>query len=479
MKDIEFIIEGMERIRPEMMKVRDAIFNYAELPYKETKSAEILCETLTKHGFDVKRGLAEIPTCFTGEYQYGEGGMTMGLLGEFDALDGLSQEAGCTVQNPVEENAPGHGCGHCCLGTGALAAAILVKEYLETHQIPGKVIYYGCPAEEGAGAKQFMARAGLFDVCDFIYTWHPSSKNEVDAMHSNAIMGANFYFKGRTAHAGATPHLGRSALDAAELMSVGCNYLREHMIPEARLHYAYINAGGTAPNVVQDRAVVRYEVRAPYVRQTKELYDRVVKVAQGAAMMTETEVTPELAMAFTEYLPNFALARIADQCMQEIGAPQWDEADYRLAKQFLESFPEESKKAIRQKFMEDYPEDWEEKWEKPLDSEIHPFSPDKVYLSAGSTDVGDVGYAVPCLNLNVACACLGNIGHTWQMTAQAGSILGEKGTLAAGKMLALSCLRTMQEPQAVEEAKQEVLRRNGGRYTCPLPDTVKPPIDTY
>ena len=225
--------------------------------------------------------------------------------------------------------------------------------------------------------------------------------------------------------------------------------------------------------------MVRYEVRAPYVRQTKELYDRVVKVAQGAAMMTETEVTPELAMAFTEYLPNFALARIADQCMQEIGAPQWDEADYRLAKQFLESFPEESKKAIRQKFMEDYPEDWEEKWEKPLDSEIHPFTPDKVYLSAGSTDVGDVGYAVPCLNLNVACACLGNIGHTWQMTAQAGSILGEKGTLAAGKMLALSCLRTMQEPQAVEEAKQEVLRRNGGRYTCPLPDTVKPPIDTY
>ena len=223
MKDIEFISRAMEKIRPEMMKVRDAIFDYAELPYKETKSAELLCETLENHGFLVKRGLAEIPTCFTGEYRYGEGGMTMGLLGEFDALDGLSQEAGCSVPKPVKDRAPGHGCGHCLLGTGALAAAILVKEYLEANRIPGKVIYYGCPAEEGAGSKQFMARAGLFDECDFIYTWHPASKNEVDAMHSNAIMGANFYFKGRTAHAGATPHLGRSALDAAELMSVGCN----------------------------------------------------------------------------------------------------------------------------------------------------------------------------------------------------------------------------------------------------------------
>lgn len=479
MDDKQFVIETAEKVALEMTEVSDAIFNYAELPYKEYKSAELLCQELEKHGFTVVKGVAEIPTCFVGSFVNLEGGMTMGFLGEYDALDILSQEAGCTVYKPVTPKAPGHGCGHCCLGTGSLMAAIIMKEYLIARKLPGKVIYYGCAAEEGAGSKQFMARAGLFDECDFIYTWHPASETVVDAMHSNAIMGANFYFKGLTAHAGATPYLGRSALDAAELMSVGCNYLREHMIPEARLHYAYIDAGGTAPNVVQDHATVRYEVRAPYVNQAKELYERVVKVAQGAAMMTETEVTVELAMAFTEYIPNLALSPIASGAMQEIGAPQWDESDYALAKEFLESYPEQTKTAIRRQFDEEYGEDAARRWERPLDDGVAEFSPSDIYLCAGSTDVGDVGYAAPCVNLNVACACLGNIGHTWQMTAQAGSVLGHKGMLTAGKMLALACIRTMQSPEAVEAAKKEVLRRNGGRYTCPLPESVKPPIDTY
>ena len=253
----QFIEQTAEKLRQEMYGVVDTVFEYAELQYKEYKSAEFLSAKLEEHGFTVERGLAEIPTCFAGTWSQGEGGRVMGFLGEFDALDGLSQKAGCTVHTPKKTGAPGHGCGHCCLGTGSLLAAILLKEYLTETGIPGKVIYYGCPAEEGAGSKQFMVRAGLFDECDFVYTWHPASETAVDSMHSNAIMGANFYFKGLTAHAGATPYLGRSALDAVELMSVGCNYLREHMIPEARLHYAYIDAGGTAPNVVQRRTASR------------------------------------------------------------------------------------------------------------------------------------------------------------------------------------------------------------------------------
>lgn len=474
-----FIEQTAEKLRQEMYGVVDTVFEYAELQYKEYKSAEFLSAKLEEHGFTVERGLAEIPTCFAGTWSQGEGGRVMGFLGEFDALDGLSQKAGCTVHTPKKTGAPGHGCGHCCLGTGSLLAAILLKEYLTETGIPGKVIYYGCPAEEGAGSKQFMARAGLFDECDFVYTWHPASETAVDSMHSNAIMGANFYFKGLTAHAGATPYLGRSALDAVELMSVGCNYLREHMIPEARLHYAYIDAGGTAPNVVQDHAVVRYEVRAPYVRQAKDLYDRVVKVAQGAAMMTETKVEVELAMAFTEYIPNVALAEIASEAMQEIGAPQWEEDDYKLAKEYLESYPEQTKAAIWEQFVEKYGDKAQEYWDRPLDNGVKAFSPQDIYLCAGSTDVGDVGCAVPCVNLNVATACLGNIGHTWQMTGQAGSVLGHKGTVTAGEMLALAAIRTMEKPEQIAAAKEEVRRRNGGRYTCPLPDSVKPPIDTY
>ena len=235
----------------------------------------------------------------------------------------------------------GHGCGHCALGTGSLAAAFALKDYLDATGEDGTVIYFGCPAEEGAGSKQFMARAGLFDDVDFVYTWHPSTINGVESVQSNAIMGANFRFKGRTSHAAASPHLGRSALDAVELMSVGCNYLREHVIPEARIHYAYIDAGGTAPNVVQDHATVRYEVRTPFVKDLRELFDRVVDVAKGAALMTGTTLDVELAMAFTEYVPNKALGAIASEAMQEVGAPRWDEADFQLARQFLLSYDPE------------------------------------------------------------------------------------------------------------------------------------------
>ncbi len=481
MDEKQFVIERVDHIAEDVVSLRDRIFAYAELPYHETRSAALLCRVLRQYGFEVTEGAADIPTCFYGVFtnRPDEGGMTVGFLGEFDALDGLSQQAGCAIKSPVTEDAPGHGCGHCCLGVGALAAAVALREYLIAADKPGTVIYYGCPAEEGAGAKQFMARAGLFDRCDFIYAWHPSDRNMVDSTHNNAIMGANFYFKGRASHAGATPYLGRSALDAVELMSVGCNYLREHMIPEARIHYAYIDAGGTAPNVVPDRATVRYEVRAPWVADVKELYERVVRVAEGAAMMTGTTVTPELAMAFTEYLPNLALSPIVSSAMEEIGAPVWDESDFALAKAFLESYDDDTKEVIRSELRKSFGEDWKSRWERPLDTEVKPFSPADISFSAGSSDVGDVGCAVPCVNLLVASACLGNIAHTWQMCGQVGSSLGAKGMLTAAKMLALSAIRTMAEPDAVAAAKAEVVARNGGHYVCPLPDTVKPPIDTY
>ena len=481
MSDKTWIENYIEENKDLFLNANDRIWSYAELAFHEEKSSALLEQILRDNGFSVKTNVAGIPTCFTGTWSFGSGKPVIGLLGEYDALSGLSQRAACPVKETDTPGGSGHGCGHCALGTGSLAAAIAVKEYLKTFQKDGTVIYFGCPAEEGAGSKQFMARAGVFDGVDFVYTWHPSTINGVEAVHSNAIMGANFCFTGVSSHAGATPYLGRSALDACELMSVGCNYLREHVIPEARIHYAYIDAGGTAPNVVQDHAVVRYEVRAPYVSQVKELFERVKKVAYGASIMTETNMECELAMAFTEYIPNLALASVADACMQEIGAPKWEEEDYRLAKQFLNTYNEETLRGIREKAKKLYgAERAADILEKhPLDSEIHPFDPDKIVLQAGSTDVGDVGYAVPTLNLNIATACFGNVGHTWQMTAQAGSRLAHKGLLTAAKMLALSCIRTMERPDVMEAAKKEVAERNGGAYSCPLPESVKPPLETY
>ena len=438
MKDLEFLERVIGQKSQMILDANDKIWEYAELAYHETRSADLLCRILKDEGFSVTTGDAGIPTCFTGSFSYGTGKPVMGILGEYDALSSLSQKAASPRKEPVTAGAPGHGCGHSALGTGSLAAVLAVKEYLVENKKDGTIIYFGCPAEEGAGAKQFMARAGMFDNVDFVYTWHPATINAVECSHSNAIMGANFEFKGVSSHAGGSPHLGRSALDAAELMNVGCNYLREHMIPEARIHYAYIDAGGTAPNVVQDHAVIRYEVRSPWVSQVKDLFERVKNVARGASIMTDTTVDCELAMAFTEYIPNNALAAVADECMKEVGAPKWDEADYAMAREFLHTYPPITMENIKSQIIEVFGEDrLEEILERPLDSETHPFNPDKIKLTAGSTDVGDVGYAAPTLNINIATACIGNVGHSWQMVAQTCSPLAHKGLLTAAKVMAL------------------------------------------
>lgn len=480
MTDLEQIVQVVDRYADQLVQANDKIWGYAELAYEESKSAELLCDILTAEGFAVVKGVAGMPTSFTATFVNGTGKPVAGILGEYDALATLSQKAGCTVKDPVNEGAPGHGCGHCCLGTGALGAALAVKEYLVNNQKDGTVIYYGCAAEEGAGAKQFMARAGLFDDVDFVYTWHPATRNEVSARPSVAIMGANFQFHGITAHAGGSPHLGRSALDAAELMSVGVNYLREHMIDKARIHYAYVDAGGTAPNVVQDHSLVKYEVRAPKVAQMKELFERVVDVARGSALMTGTKMEYEITMAFSDYVPNGTLAKMAVDCLAEVGAPKWDEEDYRLAKAYLDSYDPVTRQGILEGLEEEYaPAELEAVLARPLDDTVHPYNPYDNEYESGSTDVGDVGYAAPTLEMHVATACIGNVGHTWQMTAQAGSQLGHKGLLVAAKALALSVIRTMESPETIAAAKEEFVRRTGGVYHCPLPDEVEPPIGRY
>ena len=355
-----------------------------------------------------------------------------------------------------------------------------LKDYMAEHKVDGTVIFFGCPAEEGAGSKQFIARAGCFDDVDFAYTWHPGTINEVGSNGDVAIMGANFVFDGVASHAGGAPHLGRSALDACELMNIGCNYLREHMIDEARIHYAYSDPGGTAPNVVQSHAVIKYEVRAPKVSQVQELFTRVVDVAKGAALMTGTKMHYEITMAFSDYYANRTLGVLVDECMRELGAPEWTEEDYQLAAQFLRTYPRSTLVGIKENLTEYFDADQVEKeLEKPLDKVIHPFNPKETRYHSGSTDVGDVGYATPTVSLNIATACLGNVGHSWQNTAFSCSAVGMKGMLRAAEVLTLASLRTMERPELIEKAKEELKRKNGGKYTCPLPDYVVPPIGRY
>ena len=456
------------------------IWNYAELSYEEVRSAAALMEALKKEGFAIEEGIAGIPTAFTATFQSGSGKPVVGFLAEYDALAGLSQKAGCPVQEAVEPGGAGHGCGHNLLGAGCYAAAVALKDYLVKESKDGTVIFFGCPAEEGAGAKQFIARAGYFDNVDFAYTWHPETINEVGSKGSVAIMGANFTFTGVAAHAGAEPHLGRSALDAVELMNVGCNYLREHMIDAARIHYAYSDAGGSAPNVVQSCAVIKYEVRAPKVSQVQELFTRVVDVAKGAALMTGTKMQYEITMAFSDYTANRTLGAVVDQCFRELGAPDWTEEDYDLAAGFLRTYPRSTMAGIREKLGAYFaPEELDKALEKPLDSMVHPFNPKETGYNSGSTDVGDVGYATPTVMFHVATACLGNVGHSWQNTAFACSGIGMKGMLRAAEVMTLSAIRTMAQPELIQKAKEELIRKNGGKYRCPLPDYVTPPIGRY
>ena len=456
------------------------IWNYAELSYEEVRSAAALMEALKKEGFAIEEGIAGIPTAFTATFQNGSGKPVVGFLAEYDALAGLSQKAGCPVQEAVEPGGAGHGCGHNLLGAGCYAAAVALKDYLVKENKDGTVIFFGCPAEEGAGSKQFIARAGYFDNVDFAYTWHPETINEVGSKGSVAIMGANFTFTGVAAHAGAEPHLGRSALDAVELMNVGCNYLREHMIDAARIHYAYSDAGGSAPNVVQSYAVIKYEVRAPKVSQVQELFTRVVDVAKGAALMTGTKMQYEITMAFSDYTANRTLGAVVDQCFRELGAPDWTEEDYDLAAGFLRTYPRSTMAGIREKLGAYFaPEELDKALEKPLDSTVHPFYPKAAGYNSGSTDVGDVGYATPTVMFHVATACLGNVGHSWQNTAFACSDIGMKGMLRAAEVMTLSAIRTMEQPELIRKAKEELIRKNGGKYRCPLPDYVTPPIGRY
>ncbi|NCB42953.1 MAG: amidohydrolase [Clostridia bacterium] len=480
MTDLEFVKKQIENIADETISISESIWEFAELPYEEERSAKLLCNALEKEGFILKTGIAGIPTAFTATYAVGTGKPVIGLLGEYDALDALSQKAGCPTREPIKDGAPGHGCGHNLLGAGSFAAAVAVKEYLKQNEMNGTVVYFGCPAEEGAGSKQFMARAGIFNDVDFVYTWHPTDRNEVSAKGSVAIMGAAFSFKGVASHAGGSPHLGRSALDSAELMSVGANYLREHMIEKARIHYAYSDAGGVSPNVVQSFAKVKYEVRAPKVSQMKELFARVVNVAKGASLMTDTEMDYEITMAFSDYVPNRVLAQVASVCFNEVGAPEWDTKDEALAASFLANYNKTTLASIREDMIAEFGKNSDSTmWKSPLDTKVRPFDARNNEYNSGSTDVGDVAYATPTLSINVASACFGTVWHSWQTTAQMNSSIGNKGMLTAAKVMALACIRTAENPDIIQQARNEWMDKTGGIYHCPLPSDVTPPIGRY
>ena len=459
---------------PLFTEVSDQVWGFAELMFEERRSAELHAKTLREQGFRVQHGVDGMETAVIGEA--GSGKPVIAILGEYDALSNLSQQADSVEPCPVEAGAPGHGCGHNLLGAAALAAATAVKDYLEANHLPGTVRYYGCPAEEGGSAKGFLVRDGYFKDVDIALAWHPAQFNYAwDGSGCLGILNVLFEFKGVSAHAAACPQLGRSALDAVELMNVGANFLREHVVDDARIHYAILNAGGTASNVVQSEAQVLYTIRAARMPDVFDITERVYKIAQGAALMTETDVSWRIT-AGTSTMPSAkAVYDRYDANLRSFLPVDYTEEELAYAKKFRDSFATENddarmRKALRLSHPDKSAAEIEEMLRMPM--------PNYICEDIGnhaSTDAGDVISAVPGCQLHVACYPAGTPFHSWQMTAMGKSGIAHKGMAVAAKTLAMTALDFLLDEKLVEQARRDHEEATEGvPYRCPMPDYVTP-----
>ncbi len=468
MRNSDPIPDLVEAKRAPFLALSDRIFDAPETLYAEFRAVAEHEAALRAEGFRVLEAPAGIPTAVIGEA--GEGGPVIAILGEYDALPGLSQEAGVAEHRPVEPGGAGHGCGHNLLGAAALLAATAVKDWLAEAGIEARVRYYGCPAEEGGAAKTYMVRAGLFADVDAAITWHPAYFTAVDHARALANTRIDFTFHGKAAHAAGAPELGRSALDAVELMNVGVNYMREHMPDDARIHYAYIDAGGAAPNVVQAKATVRQLIRARDNAGLAALVARVRKIAEGAALMTETRVETRIFSGVSNLVGNAALEAAMQAEFDRLGPPAFDEADRDFARAIRATLgPEDTEAAMRRMGVAVDPD-------SPLSEDLLPLDR-RPEGGDGSTDVGDVSWATPTVQARVTTCALGTPFHTWQLTAQGKSPLAKKGMVHAAKIMAATAARLIAEPAALAAAKaehQRMLARTP--YRCPIPDEISPPV---
>jgi aminobenzoyl-glutamate utilization protein B len=462
----DWIDENRERL----IEISDAIWGYAELGLMEHRSSKLLANELEKHGFKVERGVAGMPTAFVASW--GSGKPVIGVMGEYDALPGISQKK-VPKKNPLIEGAPGHGCGHNIHGVSGMAGAIAVRYALEELGLGGIVKFYGTPAEENYDGKVFMARAGLFDGVEAVLSHHPGSMNVAGLASSNAVNNVKFHFHGKTSHAAGSPEQGRSALDAVELMNIGVNFLREHVVEKARIHYV-IEAGGGQPNVVPDYARSWYYVRAPERDQLEPIYNRILKIAEGAAMMTETNLEVEFLGGCYNKLPNRALSELVTANMREIGVPRYIGEELEFAGRIAESFPKEQKRdALRNRKVPD----WERYVDVDLVTDILD-AWDEGEVSAGSTDVSDISWKTPTMEFTTTAFVLGAPGHSWQHVACSGMSIGHKSLIFAAKTIAGTALDLMTKPELLKKAQDEFGKRMERRtYRCPIPDEIQPPLE--
>ncbi|MDA8612162.1 amidohydrolase [Flavobacteriaceae bacterium] len=431
------ILNSIDENKNNYSEIAQQIWSYAEMGYQEAESSALLQKTLKNEGFKIEKGVAEIPTAFVATF--GSSGPVIAILGEFDALPGLSQKA---LPYKVSNNGKaGHACGHHLFGTASAAAAIALKNYLIAENKPGIVKYYGCPAEEGGSGKVYMTRAGLFDDVDVALHWHADSKNSASIRPALANKSAKFRFYGVSAHAAGAPEKGRSSLDAVEAMNNMVNMMREHTTESTRIHYV-ITQGGKAPNVVPDFAEVYYYARHSTRDEVVNVFDRIVNAAKGAALGTGTTMEYEMIGGTHELLHNEILQQLVHKNLEKIGGYAYTSEE----KVFAEKISESLGVSLNTQYVEG----------------VEPY--DKGGKAGGSTDVGDVSFAVPTVGLRAATWVPGTPAHSWQAVAAGGTDIGNKGMMVAAKTLALTAMQLIDNPKIISEAKKEFLQKRGADF---------------
>ncbi len=466
--DKQLIYDHIEETAQVLFDLSDRIWDYAELSMLEFKSAGAYCDLMEREGFTVRKNLCGIPTAFSGSF--GSGKPVIGILGEFDALSGLSQAAGSPNYQPLVEGGCGHGCGHNLLGAASLGAAMAIKHEIEQGTLSGTVIFYGCPGEEGCAGKTFMARSGMFRELDAAITWHPGDVNEITTGSNAASLQVEYTFSGIAAHAAGNPWTGRSALDAAELMNVGVQFLREHMPPKSSVHYSFVDAGGVSPNVVQPTAKLIYMVRGENVRKAKALLKRVDNIARGAALMTDCTVSSRQIDGTASTLSNQVLEEVLYANLRTVPLPAYSEDDLVFAKQLRSSYDCSSLPGSRVE--EDYRlkafvAEKTENGSLPLNGFVVPYAPSNTFRP-GSTDVGDVSWLTPTAQFTAATWPSCCPGHSWQVVASGKTDIAHKGLLLAAKVLAGATADLMTEPKLLEKARKEFNVAAAEGYDCPI-----------
>ena len=447
------VINSIDVHKEKFENIAINIWNYAELGYQEKQSSNLLAQSLKDEGFVIKKGVADIPSAFIAEFN--NGGPVIGILGEFDALPGLAQSTSPFKEVIDNETGAGHACGHHLFGAASAWAAVAVKEWLVKNNVPGTIRFYGTPAEEGGSGKVYMVREGLFNDVDIVLHWHPDDTNSANSRTSNANKSAKFTFRGISAHAAGSPEQGRSALDGVEAMNHMVNMMREHIPQESRIHYV-ITKGGLAPNVVPDLAEVYYYVRHPKMTVVDDLFLRVVKAANGAALGTDTKMSYEVMHGNFSLLPNDTLQKIVHKNLEQLGGVIYNNEENEYASSIYSTFIEPNNKIGTQE-------------------SVRPFKTSHGY---GSTDVGDVSWNVPTAGFRTATWVPGTAAHSWQAVASGGTSIGLKGAELAAKTLAKTATEIFLDTSIIDISKNELKYRVGNNFEYkPLLGDRKPPLD--